>query len=174
MSLSRRYFLQIVLLRLTSRNFSIESFWFRNWDHYQFISFLWIFKSLNFFRRKVLKTNPESFVKIITIQVLEGFNQNASIKTQRLFFRQLSKKIIQTMTKHCWDWKRPTKWCFSFKIWTLYTVVMSHNLWLLTNLDHVFQCSCRYFVSDWKYFEIDDRLFSRQQLLVINWRMSFY
>ena len=38
MSLSRSDFLKVVVFRLANRDFSFEKFWFRNWNHYQFIS----------------------------------------------------------------------------------------------------------------------------------------
>ena len=49
----------------------------------------------------IMATDPESFMKIKTIQKLDCFHKNVIVKSGWLLLCQLSKKIIQTMSNHC-------------------------------------------------------------------------
>ena len=116
----------------------------------------------------IMVTNPESFMKIRTIQKLDRFYKSVVVKSDWLLLCQLSKKIIETMSNHSWNRKCPTKWRISYKS------ISNATLFKKTNLDHEFHWLKMNFEFDWKCFDIDEKLVVMMQSLRTKVRMSFY
>ena len=59
-------------------------------------------------------TSPESLMKMVSIQILKSFHDFVVIVSHWSFPCQFSKKVIQTVSHHCWNRKCPAKWRFSW------------------------------------------------------------
>ena len=187
-SLSVTDFIKVIICWSIDRNVSIDKLWFRNGDHYQFVSVSGLLRTDYYWNNPsnlyapwlmtgpwvmvlykiIMVTNPESFMKIRTIQKLDRFYKSVVVKSDWLLLCQLSKKIIETMSNHSWNRKCPTKWRISYKS------ISNATLFKKTNLDHEFHWLKMNFEFDWKCFDIDEKLVVMMQSLRTKVRMSFY